>query len=78
MLNRDHGPDLMAIENIEGQDLDQIEIIILETIEITKINMEKELMAVIEMIIEKKIIAATEMKEAMKEDNVIIKNKINS
>lgn len=68
----------MVIENIEGQDLDQIEIIILETIETTKINMEKELMAVIEMIIEKKIIAATEMKEAMKEDNVIIKNKINS
>ena len=68
----------MVIENIEGQDLDQIEIIILETIEITKINMEKELMAVIEMIIETKIIAATEMKEAMKEDNVIIKNKINS
>ena len=63
----------MVIEKISDQDLDKIEIIIAETIEITKINTRKEVMAEIEMIIKKKIVA-TEMKEAMKEDNVIIKS----
>ena len=76
-IKLDHDRDLMEIENIIVQDLDLIEIIIIESKEITKINTERELMAVTEMIIKKKVIA-TEMREVGREDNAIIKNQLHS